>query len=86
MNEFGTKLDEIETKASDKAEKRNIGPELLDVKETKRAIVRVKNKTSELPTLEVHLKYEHTELNSAWNAAYGKLWQRKRLKFSAISR
>jgi DNA-binding ferritin-like protein (Dps family) len=32
MNAFGDILDKIEAKASDKAEKRKIGPDLLDVK------------------------------------------------------
>ena len=52
MSAFGDILDMIEAKASDRAEKRKIGPELLDTKETKRTIIRLKNKTSELPTLE----------------------------------
>ena len=49
MNEFAEKLDETEEKASIRAEKRKIGPELLDTKETKRTILRLKNKRSELP-------------------------------------
>jgi DNA-binding ferritin-like protein (Dps family) len=73
MSAFGDILDMIEAKASDRAEKRKIGPELLDTKETKRTIIRLKNKTSELPTLEVELKGEHTTFNTAWNVAYKKL-------------
>ena len=88
MNEFANKLDEVETKASDRAEKRKIGPELLDTKETKRTILRLKNKTTELPTLEVELKDNHTESNTAWNAAYKKLIRlaEQHLKLNAISR
>jgi hypothetical protein len=73
MEEFANKLDEAENKASDRAEKRKIGPELLNTKETKRTIIRLKNKATELPTLEVELKDEHTSFNTAWTAAYKKL-------------
>ena len=73
MNAFGDILDKIEAKASDKAEKRKIGPEALDTKETKRTIIKLKNKDTELPTLEVELKDDHTTFNTAWAAAYKKL-------------
>ena len=42
-------------------------------KTKQRTILRLKNKTSELPTLEVELKHNRTEFNTAWNAAYKKL-------------
>ena len=69
MNAFGDILDKIE-EASDRAEKRKIGPELLDTKETKRTVIKLKNKDTELPTLEVELKNEHTTFNTAWATAY----------------
>ena len=73
MEEFANKLDEAENKASIRIEQRKIGPELLDTKETKRTIIRLKNKATELPTLEVELKDIHTTFNTAWAAAYKKL-------------
>ena len=72
MEEFANKLDDAEAKAGARAESK-INSAVLDTKETKRTIIRLKNKTSELPTLEVELKDEHTEFNTAWNAAYKKL-------------
>jgi hypothetical protein len=72
MEEFANKLDDAEAKAGARAESK-INSAVLDTKETKRTIIRLKNKTSELPTLEVELKDEHTTFNTAWNAAYKKL-------------
>ena len=63
MEEFANKLDDAEAKASDRAESK-INSAVLDTKETKRTIIRLKNKTSELPTLEVELKGEHTTFNT----------------------
>ncbi len=79
LNEFDTRFSKIEKTENTKVAKQKaeeIGKDAdytIHEKETPNYIVKIKNRTSELPTFEVKFKKEHSSFEAAWKDGVAKL-------------